>query len=382
MLRRMDFPRERPLAPPIWRGTVFEFDSARELSDTIVGARKGYAYGRYDNPTVVELERAVAALEGAERGLAFASGMAAIATALLALVPPGGRVVRQRELYGGTSALFREVVEDWAGEVATADAREPDRIEEEIRRGADVVYLETPVNPTLDIVDLPRLAAAARDAGALVVVDNTFATPLGQRPLALGAHVAVHSATKLLAGHHDVVAGVLATSDASADRIESRRRLLGGVLSPADAWLVLRGVKTLRVRVRDAEASATELARRLLADPRVRGVRYPGLPDDPGHELAARQMDGFGTLLAFEAGADLADAERLLDALRTIRRAGTLGGVDSTVLLPATTSHASISAEERRRMGVPDTLVRLSVGNEPVEELWTDLDRALASLVA
>jgi cystathionine beta-lyase/cystathionine gamma-synthase len=256
------------------------------------------------------------------------------------------------------------------------EASAPDRFEEELRsHGADLVYLESPVNPTLEIADIARIAGAARAAGAITLVDNTFATPLGQQPLAVGADVSLHSATKFLGGHHDIVAGALATSDALGERLWHARRVLGGILSPDDAFLLHRGMRTLRVRFEAQSRSAAELARRLTSDPRVRRVAYPGLSSNP---LARTQMRSFGAMLAFEL-ADDRSAERFLDALRVVRRAASLGGVESLAILPAFTSHAGLPAEERRRMGIADSLVRLSVGIEPLESLIEDLERGFAA---
>jgi cystathionine gamma-synthase len=371
---------ESPIVPPIHRGTVYQFETSRELVAAIQDHRQGFSYGRYDNPTVVAFEREVARLEGAERGVAFSSGMAAITTALLACLPEGGRVVRQHELYGTTSELFREFIPRFADEVTTVPGADPGAFEREIRAGCDVVYLETPTNPTLDVVDLPRLARAARDVGAITLTDNTFATPLGQRPCELGIDVSIHSATKYLGGHHDVIAGVLATSDELGERIWNARRILGGILSPADAFLLIRGLKTLRLRLAQATGTAASLARRLADDPRVARIRYPGLPDHPSHEVAARQMKSFGAMIALDLDADLAGAERFLDALTTIRRAGSLGGNESVAMIPAGVSHAHVPPAERIAMGITDSLIRLSVGTEPEEELVADLERGFAAL--
>lgn len=369
-----------PIAPPIYRGTVFEFGTSKELTSTIGDHTKGFSYGRYDNPTVMELEAAVAALEGAPRGLAFASGMAAISTAVLALLPPGGRIVRQRELYGGTFQFFTRYAPRVAAEISEVPAADTAALEAAIARGADLVYLETPINPTLELVDLARVAAAAREHGAVTLVDNTFSTPLGQRPLDLGIDVSIHSATKYIGGHHDVVAGVLATSEALAETIWHGRTILGGVLSPSDAFLLLRGLRTLPLRWERSCDTAARLARSLADDERVARVAYPGLPGHPGHDLAKTQMRSFGAMLAFELRTDQAGTERFVDALRVVKRAGSLGGIESLVLLPAGTSHVSLSPEERAAMGVTDSLVRLSVGTESLEDLRADLERGFAAI--
>jgi len=369
-----------PIVPPIHRGTVFEFGSADGLVAAIRDHRKAFSYGRYDNPTVCEFERQVAGLEGAERGVAFGSGMAAIATALFALLPAGARVVQQRELYGTTAELFRTFIPRLAGDVVEVQGPDGDAFERAVREGVDLVYLETPINPTLEIVDLRRVATAARDVGAVTLVDNTFATPLAQRPLELGIDVSIHSATKYLGGHHDVIAGVLATSEELGERIWNARRILGGILSPGDAYLLLRGLRTLRIRLDAASRNADRLARRLAEDPRVSRVGYPGLPDHPGHRIAAAQMKTFGAMLALELDSDGAGAERFLDALQVIKRAGSLGGIESLAMMPAGVSHAKLAPEARRAMGVTDSLIRISVGTEPLEALAEDLERGFAAL--
>ena len=370
-----------PMVPGIHRSAVFAFDTTEELVATTADPRRGYSYGRYNNPTVEVFEREVARLERAERALAFGSGMAAITTAILALVPAGGRVVHQRELYGGTVEFFRDFLPRFGISAVDVSATAPStELEDEVGRGADLVYLETPVNPTLRIVDLEFAVRAARSAGAITIVDNTFATPLGQRPLDFGADVSVHSATKFLGGHHDVVAGVLATSGALADRIWKARKILGGILSPSDAFLLYRGLKTLALRVEAGSRTAAALASFLEGEPTVRRVFYPGSPTHPDHALASRQMNGGGALVSFELDTDAHGASRFLDALSIIRRAASLGGVESTAMIPARVSHAGLTPEERARMGVSDSLIRISVGAEREADLREDLVRGLRAL--
>jgi cystathionine beta-lyase/cystathionine gamma-synthase len=369
-----------PIVPPIYRGTVYAFDTSDELVAAIGDHHENFSYGRYDNPTVMEFEKAIAYLEGAERGVAFASGMAAITTALVACLPAGGRVVRQHEVYGTTAEFFREIIPRFADEVVTVPGADPDALEQAIREGCDVVYLETPINPTLEIVDLERMSKAARDVGAISLVDNTFSTPLGQRPRDLGIDVSLHSATKYLGGHHDVIAGVLATSDELGERIWNARRILGGILSPGDAFLLLRGLKTLRLRLEHATATAASLANRLARDARVARVGYPGLESHPSHRIAASQMRSFGAMIAIDLNADRGGAERFLNALTVIRRAASLGGNESVAMMPAEVSHAHVPPDERLAMGVTDSLIRLSVGTEPEEDLVADLERGFAAL--
>ncbi len=374
-----DVPREtgRPMAPPIHWSAMYEFESADALADAVQNPSTAYSYGRYDNPTVIAFETEIAQLEGADRAVAFASGMAAITSTILALVPASGRVVRQEELYGGTSEFFEKWSDRIADDLVTIPALATDRFIEAITPGTSAVFLETPVNPTLGVVEIEPIAAAARAVGAVTLVDNTFATPVGQRPLRHGADVSLHSGTKFLGGHHDIVAGVVATSHNLARRIWDARRILGGILSPADAFLMHRGLRTLTVRYEAGARSALTLARKLRARPGVGRVHHPGLEDHGTHERARTQMESFGALLSFEAGPDRAAAARFLDALTLIHRVATLGGVETTVMIPADTSHASLTPEQRSAMGVADGLIRLSVGVEPVDDLWDDLMRGL-----
>ena len=336
------------------------------LSSTYLagGAR---TYGRTANPTWEAFEAAVGSLEVGD-AVSFASGMAAVA-AVLARVPLGGTVVVPRHAYAGTLQLLDAAAARATLAVVRVDATEPGALGRAVQ-GADLVWLESPANPTMDVVDLAALAAAARAAGAATVVDNTFATPMLQRPLDLGADVVVHSASKFLAGHSDVVLGVAVTRDPDwLAALREHRALAGAVPGPFEAFLALRGVRTLPVRVRQAQASAGVLATRLAAHPAVARVRYPGLPGDPGHAVAARQMSGFGAMLAFEHAGGPEAAEATCARTRIWTHATSLGGVESIL-------------ERRRRWDfepaeVPAALVRLSVGCEDVEDLWSDLSQAL-----
>lgn len=346
-----------------------------QLSSTFVGAGTvppGQPfYGRVDNATWAACEQALGVLEGALQGATlFASGMAAI-TAALDLVPDGGTLVAPDAAYNTTLELAEVLQARGRLRLVRVDVADTAAVVE-AAAGADVVWLESPTNPLLQVADLAACADAARAAGALTVVDSTFATPLVQRPLDLGADLVVHSVTKYLSGHSDLLLGATVTADPGlGERLRTHRRLHGAIPGPFEAWLALRGLRTLGVRLERAQASALELARRLRDHPAVERVRHPGLPDDPGHELARRQMRGFGAMLAVEVvgGADAADA--VVDALRLWLPATSLGGVESMV-------------ERRRRHGneprtVPEGLLRLSVGVEDVEDLWTDLDAALSA---
>jgi cystathionine gamma-synthase len=329
------------------------------------------AYGRSSNPTWEAFEEVVGALEGG-RALSFASGMGAI-SAVLDLVPLGGIVVVPTHSYSGVAARLRDL--EAAGRVAVRLVPVDDvEAIEAACEGAALLWLETPTNPALEVCDIAAVTAVARDLGILTVCDNTFAGPLVQRPLELGVDVVVHSATKSLAGHSDVLLGVVVTTnDDYHARLLRTRTLVGAIPGPFEAWLALRGLRTLALRVRQAQGSALELASRLKTHPAVRNVRYPGLPDDPGHAVAARQMDGFGAIVSFETVGDADTAERFCDATRLVIHATSLGGVETML-------------ERRRRWpeerpDIPETLVRLSVGIEDVEDLWADLAQALDSVL-
>lgn len=329
------------------------------------------AYARTSNPTWEALEEVVGALEGG-RALAFASGMGAV-SAVLDLVRPGGVVVVSSHSYSGVAARLRDL--EAAGRVVVRLAPVQDAESVAVAcEGADLLWIETPTNPAMEVCDLPAVVAAARAHGVLTVCDNTFAGPLLQRPIEHGVDVVVHSATKSLAGHSDVLLGIVVTTDDDYHaRLLRARTLLGSIPGPFEAWLVLRGIRTLALRVRQGQASAMELATRLRAHPAVTRVRYPGLPEDPGHGVAARQMRGFGTMVSFETVGTAEDAEAFCDRVELVVHATSLGGVETLV-------------ERRRRWpeerpDIPETLIRLSVGIEDVEDIWADLRRALDSIL-
>jgi cystathionine beta-lyase/cystathionine gamma-synthase len=335
--------------------------------------RRGYLYSRIRDPNTDELAAVVAELEGAEAAHCLASGMAAVSAALDLLGPPGTRVVAARQLYGQTYSMLRA-----RGDTTLVDAADTPAFERAID-GAGLVYLETLANPHLAVPDLPRLAAAARAAGARVVVDNTIATPLGCRPLEHGADLVLHSATKFLNGHSDALAGVVAGGSDLIEEIARRSLDTGAVLSPDVAWLVRRGVRTLHLRVERASANAAALAGFLTGHPRVAAVRYPGLPSDPFHEVASRVLDGFGGLVTFEVGGGRAAGEALMDRCRVALRATSLGGVETTISHPASTSHRQMSAEELTAAGISEGFLRLSVGIEDARDLIADLEQALGA---
>ncbi|MGN6379133.1 MAG: trans-sulfuration enzyme family protein, partial [Gaiellales bacterium] len=329
-----------PVVTPVHREVIYEFESAAEFAEVMADSRRGYLYSRIRNPTTDELAAVVAELEGAEAAHCLASGMAAVSAALDLLAPPGTRVVAARQLYGQTYSLLRS-----RGDTVLVDVADSEGFEQAMQ-GAGLVYLETLSNPHLTVPDLPRLAAAAHAAGARVVVDNTIATPLGCRPLELGADLVLHSATKFLNGHADALAGVVAGPAELIEEIARRSLDTGAVLAPDVAWLVRRGVKTLPVRLERSTANATAVAGFLAAHPRVAGVRYPGLASDPFHEVASRVLDGCGGLVTFEVAGGRAAGEAVMDRCRIALRATSLGGVETTISHPASTSHRQLSSQE------------------------------------
>jgi cystathionine beta-lyase/cystathionine gamma-synthase len=343
-----------------------------------LGRHKGYEYARTKNPTRSALEANVAALESGTAGFAFASGMAAIG-AVASLLQAGDHVVVTDNTYGGTFRFFERVLRRYNLAFSYVDTTDERLVDQAITPATRLLFLETPTNPTMQVCDLRRLASLAHARNVRVVVDNTFASPYVQRPLELGADLVLHSTTKYLNGHSDSVGGiVVATRDEDIEWFQFYQNAAGAILGPFDAWLVLRGTKTLAVRMERHNRNGIELARFLSAHPKVRKVFYPGLPDHPQHDVASRQMRGFGGMLAFDVGTFEA-ARRVLEGVRLIALAESLGGVESLMSHPATMTHASVPAERRAALGITDSLVRISTGIEDVEDLKRDLTRALAA---
>lgn len=340
-----------------------------------VGVHRGYEYSRTGNPTRAALEACLAALEDGAHGLAFASGMAAI-DATVRLLRPGEHVIAGQDVYGGTYRLFHRVWEEFGLRVSFVDTSRPEQVADALRPETRLIWIETPGNPLLRLADIEHLAGLAHARGCLLAVDNTFATPYGQQPLALGADVVIHSTTKYLGGHSDVVGGAIVVRDAALhERLAFLQNAAGAVPGPFDSWLVLRGLKTLAVRMAAHQANALAIARHLETHPAVARVLYPGLPSHPQHELARRQMRCFGGMLSLELKADQAAARRLVENTRLFTLAESLGGVESLIELPAAMTHASVQGSP---LQVPAGLVRLSVGIEHVDDLIADLEAALA----
>ncbi|CAN5923232.1 PLP-dependent aspartate aminotransferase family protein [soil metagenome] len=364
---------------PIYQSSTFMFPSAEEGAARFDGSSKGPIYTRLCNPTTEALEVCVAALEGGCGAIGTATGMAAVATVLLTLLKPGDHVVATDPLYGASRGLLDNRMGRLGVVTTWVPATDPAALRAAVRPTTRMIYVETPANPTLDLVDLEAAAAVARAAGAPLVVDNTFAGPHLQRPIALGADVVLHSMTKSLNGHSDVVAGVVVAKDpAMLKALRGTAASFGTTMDPHQAWLVLRGIRTLGMRVERAQANATLLAPWLEAHPAVAWVRYPGLPSHPQHALAARQMDGPGSIIAFEMKGGVEAGQRLIGAVQMITLAVSLGGVESLIEHPASMTHHNVSAEERLREGITPGLVRLAVGCEDVEDLRADLAQAFA----
>jgi cystathionine gamma-lyase len=342
-----------------------------------IGRHGGYEYTRSNNPTREQLETCLASLEGGGHGLAFASGLAATTTAML-LLDPGDHVVYMEDAYGGTYRLFDKVMRRYGITFTAVDATRPGAIEAAMTERTRLIWIETPTNPLLRIVDIAACADAAHRHGATLAVDSTFATPYVQRPLELGADIVMHSSTKYLGGHSDVLGGCLITSDDGlAERLRFHQNAAGAVPSPFDCWLLLRGLKTLALRVQRHSDNALAVARHLEAHPAVRAVHHPGLESHPQHELALHQMRGiFGGMVSFEL-TDEAAAVRVLEAMRLFTLAESLGAVESLAEHPGLMTHTSVPSDERRRIGLGDGLLRLSVGIEDLDDLLADLDQAL-----
>ncbi|RMH01996.1 MAG: aminotransferase class I/II-fold pyridoxal phosphate-dependent enzyme [Planctomycetota bacterium] len=373
-----DDPATGAVVTPIHQSSTFLLDDDAYAAIAAGRGREGLIYTRYANPSQRAVQARIAALEGAEDALVFSSGLAAIAATLAALTEPGGHVLAARELYGGTLGLLRDQLPRWGRSAGFADLRDPAAAAAAIRPETAVLYVETISNPTLRVADLPALAAFARRHGLLLVVDNTFATPLGVRPLEHGADLVLHSASKYLNGHSDLIAGAVAGRRELIDRIWLQLKALGGCLDPHACFLLERGLKTLAVRLRAHAASAQAVAEALAEHPAVTRVLYPGLRSHPDHVLARKLLACFGGMVSFVVDGGDEAALRLCRRLRLAKEATSLGGVETLVSLPFNTSHVALSAEERAAAGIPPGMVRLSVGIEDPPDLIADLVAALA----
>jgi cystathionine beta-lyase/cystathionine gamma-synthase len=344
-----------------------------------IGKHKGYEYARTQNPTRAALEQNLAALESGRAAFAFASGMAAT-NAVMTLLKGGDHVIVSDNTYGGTFRLFDKILRNFGLEFTYVDASEPQNVEDAVRPETRVVFVETPTNPVMSLVDIGAVSEITRRRGVRLVVDNTFMSPFFQRPLELGADIVVHSTTKYLNGHSDSVGGaVILNDEEDIARLAFIQNAAGAILSPMDSWLVLRGTKTLAVRMRQHDENGRLVAQFLSEHPKVQKVYYPGLKSHPQYELARRQMSGFGGMISFETGS-LDNARRVLEGVRLCTLGESLGGVESLISHPATMTHASVPELERNRLGITDGLVRVSVGIEDADDIMEDIDRALAEI--
>ncbi len=369
----------RPLTPPVVLSATYEFDSSDDLID-VVQHRSGYIYSRWDNPTVREVEGMLARYEGYEAALGFSSGMAAITTSILAFAHQNGRIVAMNEVYGGTFQFLYSCLPRLGIETVGINCEQTDQLLAAIASGLDVLYLETPTNPLLRVIDVQPLVAAAHRQGAIVILDSTFASPVNQRPKDFGVDIVIHSATKYLGGHHDVTAGFACCDQRHFDAIWEYRKIMGGVMDPLSAFLIARGLHTLEIRVHQQNKNALQIAQFLSQHQGIRTVNYPGLPSHPDHQIARRQMKGFGGMLSFEVAADFDGTKRFMDRLQVIKLATSLGGVTSLANQPITNTHAALNPEERARAGISESLVRLSVGIEDPRLLIEDLEQALRAV--
>ncbi len=369
------------LNTPIYQSSTFAMHSAQEGAQLFAGEREGYVYTRIGNPTTAALEREMAFLEKGEKALALASGMAAASTAVLTAVSAGESIVASNCLYGGTHKLFKELLPRLNIEVIEVDATDARNVKKAMKSNTKLVYLESPANPSLSLNDIAACSAIAHEFGALTLVDNTFATPYFQRPLELGADIVLHSATKYISGHGDTIAGILISSADFIDRARGEiMRDLGGCISPFNSWLLLRGLKTLPVRIEKHSFNGMRVAKYLSFHPKIKNVWYPGLPTHPQYELAKRQMSGYGGIVAFEVKGGRKAGERLINAVELMTIAVSLGDVDTLIQMPSSMTHSTYSSEELAAVGIPEGLIRISVGIEHYRDLLEDLSQALGKV--
>ena len=369
---------QRATQVPVVHSVSYGYQDLDYWYDVALGKEEGHIYSRNTNPTVAVFEEKMRQLEGAQAATSFSTGMAAVSNTLYSLLKPGDRVVSIKDTYGGTNEIFTRFLPRLKIDAQLCPTTDHQAIESEIAKGCTVLYLETPTNPTLKVIDIARLAAAGHAAGAIVIVDNTFSTPINTNPLALGADLVIHSATKYIGGHADALGGVLCGSSKLVAKAFAYREINGATLHPMAAYLMIRGIKTLALRIERQNENAIRIARFLLAHPKVQDVFYPGLPSHQNHKIAKQQMRGFGGTMSFfiEGGFDA--VRKFLPRLQYAHIAANLGPVETVAGPPRTTSHVEVSAEQRAAMGIPESLIRYSVGIEDVADLIADLDNALS----
>lgn len=365
---------------PVVHSVTFGYHDLDEWHQVALGNKQGHIYSRNTNPTVEVFEEKVRILEYAESAVSFSTGMAAISNTLFALLKPGDRVVSLKDTYGGTSRLFLEFLPAINVQVTLCETGNHEEMEKVIAGGCTLVYLETPTNPTLKVIDLKRMIKAAKAVDTLVVVDNTFATPINQNPVLSGADVVVHSATKFLGGHSDVMGGIACGSKELIRKIFQYREITGASLHPMSAYMLARGMKTLELRILRQNENAMAVASFLNKHPKIEEVFYPGLPTHKGHEIAREQMTGFGGVMSFSIKGGYEQVKKCLSGLKLVHLAASLGSVSSLAGPPRTTSHVELTAEQRADLGIPESLIRYSVGIENTEDLITDLSQALDNI--
>lgn len=368
---------QRSTQLPVAFSVSFGYDDLDEWYDVAVKKAKGHIYSRNTNPTVSVFEEKIRQMEGAEAATSFATGMAAISNTLMTLLSPGERVVSVKDTYGGTNEIFTQFLPRFNVEATLCDTTDHEMLEREIAKGCKVVYLETPTNPTLKVIDIARLAKASHDVGAIVLVDNTVATPINTNPLKLGADIVIHSASKYLGGHADALGGVICGSEHLVEKVFRWREITGATLEPMTAYLLLRGMKTLALRVERQNENALKIARFLKDHPYVNVVNYPGLESHLGHEIAKRQMRGFGGMLSFGLKGGFEAVKVMCPKLQLAHLAANLGTVETVAAPPRTSSHVEVTPEQRAILGIPEGLIRYSVGIEDADDLIADLSQAL-----
>ena len=373
------FPHGATQTPTV-NSVAYAYNDLDEWVNVSKGKKDGHIYGRNSNPTLDVLEDKIRILEGAEAATSFASGMAAISNTLFANLKPGDTVVTGKDTYGGTSKIFLEFLPQFDVQVKLCDTTDHELIEKEVLNECQLLYLETPTNPTLKIQDIKKLSSIGKKAGALVVVDNTLATPINQNPLDLGADIVIHSATKFLCGHSDALGGLVCGNNKLIEKIFHFREINGATLAPNAAYLILRGMKTLALRMERHNNNAMELANWLSQHQKINSVYYPGLNTNPGHSVAISQMKGFGGVLSFSLNGEEDLLSNFISKLNFAHSAAHLGSVDTIVGPPKTTSHVENTAQERSDLGIPENMLRCSVGIEHIDDIKTDFNQALKSI--
>ncbi len=369
----------KPAITPAYMTATYKFKTSDELIG-VVQSHEGYLYSRWDNPSVVEVEQVVAKLEGFDHGVGFSSGMAAISTSILSHVKAGSRIVSMQEIYGATYELFNDILPELNVESVLINCWDIDALMAQIEKGLDILYLETPTNPLLRVIDIKPLVEAAHKKRAVVMIDNTFASPVNQHPIDFGVDVVIHSATKYLGGHHDITAGMVCCNAPHYEKIWRYRKIMGGTMDPMAAFLAMRGIRTLDLRIAQHNSSAMKIARFLDNHPKIKETFYPGLESHPDHDIARRQMKGFGGMMSFDINGDFDQTKAFMDCLKEISIATSLGGVTSIANQPITNTHVGLSPENRKKAGVSESLVRLSVGIEDCDLLIKDLEQALTAV--